>query len=111
MVIDWNESATFNVKVGGFGRWMATECWTQNGVESLADAVLAANAWVRAASGGIVTNHVKDIKNCEICANPTEWVPCDSKRNPYAAVCADTHCLVCLQAYGCEVRGFEHPVH
>lgn len=52
---------------------------------------------------------MKDIKNCEICANPTEWVPCDSKRNPYAAVCADTHCLVCLQAYGCEVRGFEHP--
>jgi len=48
VVIDWNESATFNVKVGGFGHWMATECWTQNGVESLADAVLAANAWIKA---------------------------------------------------------------
>lgn len=47
VVVEWNESATFNVKVAGFGMWMATECFTQYGVESMADAVVAADAWIK----------------------------------------------------------------
>jgi len=49
VVVEWNESATFNVWVGGFGRWMATDCFTQYGVVSLSDAVVAANAWADSA--------------------------------------------------------------